>query len=127
MKKEIVIDKEMGLTRVAVLEDGELCEFYLEREGARKLAGNIYKGRVQNVLPGMQAAFVDIGTDKNAFLYVGDAGVDQRDFTFDGKTQPVVSIKKPGKNSQEVLVQVVKEPDGTKGARITTHITLPGR
>ena len=127
MKKEIVIDKEPGLTRVAVLEDGELCEFYLEREGARKLAGNIYKGRVQNVLPGMQAAFVDIGTDKNAFLYVGDAGVDQRDFTFDGKTQPVVSIKKAVKNGQEVLVQVVKEPDGTKGARITTHITLPGR
>ena len=76
-KKEILIGREFGLTRVAVLEDGELCEFYLEREGARKLAGNIYKGRVQNVLPGMQAAFVDIGTDKNAFLYVGDAGVDQ--------------------------------------------------
>ena len=127
MKKEIVIDKEPGLTRVAVLEDDELCEFYLEREGAKKLAGNIYKGRVQNVLPGMQAAFVDIGSDKNAFLFLGDAGVDKRDLTFGGEAQPVIEVKKPVKNGQEVLVQVVKEPDGTKGARITTHITLPGR
>ncbi len=128
MKKEILIDKERFLTRAAVLEDGELCEFYLEREGAKKQAGNIYKGRVQNVLPGMQAAFVDIGTGKNAFLYVGDAEPDKRDYTFGGdvaKAQP--SIKKAVKNGQELLVQVVKEPDGDKGARITTHLTLPGR
>ena len=71
-KKEIIISREPELTRVAVLEDGELCEFYLEREGAHKLAGNIYKGRVQNVLPGMQAAFIDIGLERNAFLYAGD-------------------------------------------------------
>lgn len=133
-KKEIIIDREKGLTRVAVMEDDELCEFYLEREGAQKLAGNIYKGRVQNVLPGMQAAFVDIGAERNAFLYVGDAGVDQRDFVFDkdGKADGEVaarlqSIRKAVKSGQEIMVQVIKEPDGTKGARITTHITLPGR
>ena len=84
-KKEIVIDQEKGLTRVAVLEDDELCEFYLEREGAEKQAGNIYKGRVQNVLPGMQAAFVDIGTDRNAFLYLGEPELDKRDFVFGGE------------------------------------------
>lgn len=126
-KKEIIISREPELTRVAVLEDGELCEFYLEREGAHKLAGNIYKGRVQNVLPGMQAAFVDIGTDKNAFLYVGDIGVDERDLTFGGKRAAFTSIRQAVKAGQEIVVQVVKEPDGSKGARITTHITLPGR
>lgn len=127
MKKEIIIDREPGLVRVAVMEDDELCEFYLEREGAHKLAGNIYKGRVQNVLPGMQAAFVDIGTEKNAFLYVGDIGVDQRDFSFGGEKAAIPSIKKAVRANQEIMVQVVKEPDGSKGARITTHITLPGR
>ncbi len=133
-KKEIIIDQEKELTRVAVMEDGELCEFYLEREGAQKLAGNIYKGRVQNVLPGMQAAFVDIGADRNAFLYVGDAGVDQRDYAFgkdgalgEGVAARIQSIKKVVKSGQEIMVQVIKEPDGPKGARITTHITLPGR
>ena len=128
-KKEIVIDQEKGLTRVAVLEDDELCEFYLEREGAEKQAGNIYKGRVQNVLPGMQAAFVDIGTDRNAFLYLGEPGLDKRDFVFggEGEAPRIQRPKKPVKSGQEIMVQVIKEPDATKGARITTHITLPGR
>lgn len=133
-KKEIVIDEEKGLTRVAVLEQGELCEFYLEREGAEKQVGNIYKGRVQNVLQGMQAAFVDIGTDRNAFLYVGDVNIDKRDFMFgkEGENTDAIaarfqSIKKVVKSGQEIMVQVIKESDGTKGARISTHITLPGR
>ena len=128
-KKEIVIDQEKGLTRVAVLEDDELCEFYLEREGAEKQAGNIYKGRVQNVLPGMQAAFVDIGTDRNAFLYLGEPELDKRDFVFggEGEAPRIQRPKKPVKSGQEIMVQVIKEPDATKGARITTHITLPGR
>jgi len=129
IKKEIVIDQEKGLTRVAVLEDDELCEFYLEREGAEKQAGNIYKGRVQNVLPGMQAAFVDIGTDRNAFLYLGEPELDKRDFVFggEGEAPRIQRPKKPVKSGQEIMVQVIKEPDATKGARITTHITLPGR
>ena len=65
MKREILIDREPGLVRVAVLEEGELCEYFLEREGAEKIAGNLYKGKVQNVLRGMQAAFVDIGMGKS--------------------------------------------------------------
>ena len=93
MKKEILIDREKGLTRVAILEDEELCEFYLEREGAEKLAGNIYKGRVQNVLRGMQAAFVDIGTGKNAFLYLGDEGPDKRDLAFPGQEAQIPAAR----------------------------------
>ena len=128
MKKEILIDREKGLTRVAILEDEELCEFYLEREGAEKLAGNIYKGRVQNVLRGMQAAFVDIGTGKNAFLYLGDEGPDKRDLAFPGQEAQVPAARQERVvANQDLLVQVVKEPDGTKGARLSTHITLPGR
>lgn len=128
MKKEILIDREKGLTRVAILEDEELCEFYLEREGAEKLAGNIYKGRVQNVLRGMQAAFVDIGTGKNAFLYLGDEGPDKRDLAFPGQEALVPAARQERVvANQDLLVQVVKEPDGTKGARLSTHITLPGR
>ena len=128
MKKEILIDREKGLTRVAILEDEELCEFYLEREGAEKLAGNIYKGRVQNVLRGMQAAFVDIGTGKNAFLYLGDEGPDRRDLAFPGQEALVPAARQERVvANQDLLVQVVKEPDGTKGARLSTHITLPGR
>lgn len=129
MKKEILIDREPGLTRVAILEDDELCEFYLEREGAEKLAGNIYKGRVQNVLNGMQAAFVDIGTGKNAFLYLGDDGPDARDLTFPGQEAAQIPCMRQERvhNGQELLVQVIKEPDGTKGARLSRQITLPGR
>ena len=123
MKKEILIDREKGLTRVAILEDEELCEFYLEREGAEKLAGNIYKGRVQNVLRGMQAAFVDIGTGKNAFLYLGDEGPDKRDLAFPGQEAQIPAARQERVvANQDLLVQVVKEPDGTKGARLSTHI-----
>ena len=131
MKKEIILDREPGLTRAAVLEDGNLAEFYQEKEGFEKISGNIYKGRVQNVIPGIQAAFVDIGTDKNAFLFLGDAEGDARDFTFGGNTdeaaKAALSTKKPVHNNQEILVQVTKEPDGDKGARVSSHIALPGR
>ncbi len=131
MKKEIIIDREPGLTRAAVLEDGNLAEFYQEKEGAEKISGNIYKGRVQNVVSGIQAAFVDIGTDKNAFLFLGDAEMDARDFTFGGQAdetaKAALSAKKAVKNNQEILVQATKEPDGDKGARVSAHIGLPGR
>ena len=82
MKKEIIADVTQHDARVALLEDGELAEIQVELKGNERLVGNIYKGRVQNVLPGMQAAFVDIGLDKNAFLYVGDILADKGDFDF---------------------------------------------
>ncbi len=131
MMKDILIETDSGQTRLAVLEDGELSEYYVERKGQEKLAGNIYLGRVANILPGMQAAFVDIGLDKNAFLHAGDIRVNTSDFGSEGEalqqqlsSQP---IKKMLKMGQELLVQVIKEPGGTKGPRISSHVTLPGR
>ncbi|KJS88633.1 MAG: ribonuclease G [Desulfosporosinus sp. BICA1-9] len=113
--------------RAAVFEQGELVELFEEEGASSHMVGNIYKGRVENVLPGMQAAFVDIGVDKNAFLYVGDA-IPAR-FDEDGKVSPVVNdrIENVLKPRQELLVQVTKEPVSTKGARISVNITLPGR
>ncbi|GAB6155691.1 Rne/Rng family ribonuclease [Desulfosporosinus burensis] len=113
--------------RAAVFEQGELVELFEEVGASSHMVGNIYKGRVENVLPGMQAAFVDIGVDKNAFLYVGDAI--PAHFDEDGKVSPVVHdrIENILKPRQELLVQVTKEPVSTKGARISVNITLPGR
>ena len=133
MYTEIIADVTKHESRVAVVEDGRLAELQVELKGKERLVGNIYKGRVQNVLPGMQAAFVDIGLDKNAFLYVGDILVDKNDFDFENNHGAVakefkdINIKDVVKKGQEILVQVLKQPGGTKGARITTHITLPGR
>ncbi len=131
MGKEIIVDINPYQTRVVLLEDGSPSEIYIERRGRERLVGNIYNGRVQNVLPGMQAAFVDIGLERNAFLYAGDITVDKCDFTFNGASADlrfempnIRDVVKPG---QEIMVQVLKEPVGTKGARVTTHITLPGR
>ncbi len=131
MGKEIIVDINPYQTRVVLLEDGAPGEIFIERRGRERLVGNIYKGKVQNVLPGMQAAFVDIGLERNAFLYAGDITVDKSDFTFNDasadmrfETPSIRDIVKPG---QEIMVQVLKEPVGTKGARVTTHITLPGR
>jgi len=110
------------------MEDGKLVEYYVERPGSERPAGNIYKGRVVNVLPGMDAAFVDIGLEKNAFLYVGDVALNRDDFEFksQGNAQ-LPDIRDVVKQGQEIIVQVVKDPLGGKGARITTHVTLPGR
>jgi ribonuclease G len=129
MVKEILVDADSDLTRVAVLEDGNLAEIYVERNFNQRVAGNIYKGKVVNVLPGMQAAFVNIGLEKNAFLYVDDVITDEDP---SGDNEVYESVKPPSINDvlkvgQDVLVQVVKEPMGTKGARVTNHITLPGR
>jgi len=120
---EILVDVGVNETQLAFLEDGELVEFYIERKNNRRIVGNIYKGRVINVLPGMQAAFVDIGLEKNSFLYVKDA-VPQYLSDEDANKIQIKDLLKPG---QEIIVQVIKEPIGTKGARVTTHITLPGR
>ncbi len=129
--KQIVVDIHYDQTRVAVLEDGDLVEFYMEDDEKQGLVGNIYRGRVTNVLPGMQAAFVDIGLEKNAFLYVGDINVDNTVFDFgdrnSGKVLKNISLRDIIREGQEITVQILKEPMGTKGARVTTHITLPGR
>ncbi|HPZ43341.1 MAG TPA: Rne/Rng family ribonuclease [Bacillota bacterium] len=129
MLKEIVVNVGEEETRVAVLEDNVPVEIYIERSVNQRLVGNIFKGRVENVLPGMQAAFVNIGLEKNAFLYVEDAlparspEVNEQGGTALGGAN-ICDILKQG---QEVLVQIVKEPIGTKGPRVTIHITLPGR
>jgi len=133
LSKKIVVDVHHGQIRVALLEDNKLVELYMEGEETQRVVGNIYRGKVANVLPGMQAAFVDIGLDKNAFLYVGDINTDKSVFEFEGSpcqyghNSKVVSIRDIIKEGQEITVQILKEPIGTKGARVTTHITLPGR
>ncbi len=132
MHKEIIVDINPYQTRVVLMEEDAPSEVLIERRGRERLVGNIYIGKVQNVLPGMQAAFVDIGLERNAFLYAGDIQIDKSDFSFNNgesevKLPPVPNIKDMVKSGQEIIVQVVKEPVGTKGARITTHITLPGR
>ncbi len=131
MNKKIVADINALEARIALLEDDKLVEIHVERRGKERLVGNIYKGRVANVLPGMQAAFVDIGLERNAFLYAGDILADTSDFEFDAKSESVnlrpKKIEEMVKEGQEIVVQVLKQPGGTKGARITTHVTLPGR
>ena len=111
--KTILLNVTPEETRMAMTESGRLTEMEIERPAHSHLVGNIYKGRVQNVLPGMQAAFVDIGKKKNAFLYLGDGN------SSDGGEKYSVG--------QSVMVQVVKDTVGTKGPRVTTRISLPGR
>lgn len=130
MFKEIMIQITADETAVAVIEEHKLVEIYLERSLNQRLVGNIYRGKVANVLPGMQAAFVDIGLEKNAFLYVEDAypgRVVNAEAEIERMSQNHPHISELLKEEQNVTVQVVKEPLGTKGARVTTNITLPGR
>ena len=131
MNKRVIID--MGLTeeRVAVIEAGRLVEIHIERIEDDKIVGYIYKGRVTNVLPGIEAAFVDIGIEKNAFLHIDNDTDDQdKDEEVFIKTDSG-SVSKTAldkiKVNQEIMVQVVKEAILPKGARITTNISLPGR
>lgn len=123
---QIIIDVGLNENRVAIVENDELVELYIERDDSKRIVGNIYKGRVVNVLPGMQAAFVDIGLEKNAFLYVKDA-IPKELLSNKNINLKDISIKDVVKVGQEIIVQVIKEPFGTKGARVTTHITIPGR
>jgi ribonuclease G len=133
MIKEIIVDVGSLQTRAAVLEDGEPAEIFIESNHPHRLVGNIYRGIVREVLPGLQAAFVDIGADKNAFLYVSEAvpgkktGADSSE-----KSRNNTGVHKPRiehmvKPGQEITVQVIKEPMENKGARVTTNITLPGK
>jgi ribonuclease G len=130
MNKDLIVSSTPQETKVALLEDGGVAEFFIEREAHRGVVGNIYKGRVTRVLPGMQSAFVDMGLERDAFLYVADV--------FEDLDENLLSPEEQGRNNhapieerlqegEEVLAQVVKEPLGTKGARITTHVSLPGR
>ncbi len=129
MINEMIVDVDSEEIRVGILEDKELVEIHIERTSQQGLVGNIYRGKVSTVLPGMQAAFIDIGYEKNAFLYVGDA-IQQKEFSddeIDYRDYAEYNISDILKVGQEITVQVIKEPVGTKGPRVSTHITLPGR
>ena len=148
MTKEMIISSNGHETMVAILEDDLVAEIFVERERHRGVVGNVYKGRVSKVLPGMQSSFIDLGLERDGFLYVAEVvdtveeferleGGDEddkdkpdgeakaRNGSDEPKEQP--RIEDLLKEGQEILVQVVKEPLGTKGARLTSHVTMPGR
>src|SRR3989475_2533279 len=141
MTKEMIISSNGHETIVAILEDDLVAEIFVERERQRGVAGNVYKGRVSKVLPGMQSSFIDIGLERDGFLYVADvidtleefekleSGEDDGDGQkrSDPRDRPPQKIEELLREGQEILVQVVKEPLGTKGARLTSHVTMPGR
>jgi ribonuclease G len=140
MSNEIVINASVGETRVGIIERNLFTELHIERDDERNVAGAVVKGRVTRVLPGMQAAFVDIGLEKAAFLYAGDyydnsvksngnngAPERSRGRSRNGSRQPPPSIDTLLREGQEIVVQVAKEPIGSKGARITSHISIAGR
>jgi len=126
MTLELLVNVTPQETRVAVVENGVLQEVFIERARRRGLVGNIYKGVVRRVLPGMQAAFVDIGLERAAFLHASDiaVSVDDEKIEHSGSGDNITRLLHEG---QQVLVQVIKDPLGTKGARLTTHITVPSR
>ena len=155
MNKELIVSSNRHETMAAILEDDQVSEIFIERERHRGVVGNLYKGRVSKVLPGMQCAFVDIGLERDAFLYVGDVidNLKELEEADDADAGEVAEASEDGEPSerkshgrsdrrsngrpdgkieelltagQEILVQVVKEPLGTKGARITSHATIPG-
>src|SRR5690349_9584200 len=163
MTKEMIISSTAHETRVAILEDDQVAEIFIERERQRGVVGNLYKGRVSKVLPGMQSSFIDLGLERDGFLYVADVAAnpeeldrfetEEDDASPSGQggappTGQASSSRRGGggrgrdrerekgpepkiedllKEGQEILVQVAKEPLGTKGARLTSHVTLPGR
>src|SRR5437867_3127571 len=150
MSREIVINATKHESRIAVLDEGQIVELWVERSRQRTVVGNIYKGRVTRVLPGMQSAFVDLGLEKDAFLYVADVGEEVDDFdrfgaegdddkrdadppvvpTVEGEVpapKPLPSIDELLREGQELVVQVTKDTIAHKGVRISTHVTLPGR
>ncbi|MBW2542754.1 MAG: Rne/Rng family ribonuclease, partial [Deltaproteobacteria bacterium] len=140
MSNEIVINASLGETRVGIIERNQFTELHIERAGEKNVAGTVVKGRVTRVLPGMQAAFVDIGLEKAAFLYAGDYYDDSRKGngngdapergrgrSRNGSRQQPPSIDTMLREGQEIVVQVAKEPIGSKGARITSHISIAGR
>src|SRR6266849_976761 len=147
----MIISSNRHETVVAILEDDLVAEIFVERERQRGVVGNVYKGRVSKVLPGMQSSFIDLGLERDGFLYVADvidtlvefdklAGDDDDEAgggsnggggggrrERDRQDKPQQKIEELLKEGQEIVVQVVKEPLGTKGARLTSHVTMPGR
>ncbi|WP_344930167.1 Rne/Rng family ribonuclease, partial [Streptosporangium carneum] len=122
VERVMVVRRTGGRTQIAVLEDGVLVEHYVNREASQSYVGNVYLGKVQNVLPSMEAAFVDIGKGRNAVLYAGEVNFDTAGL--EGQPKRIEVALKSG---QSVLVQVTKDPIGHKGARLTSQISLPGR
>ena len=138
MNKEIIINATNEETRIAILEDSRLVELFVERPEYERMVGDIYKGKVSRVLPGMQAAFIDIGMEQNAFLHFSDVSESYQGYFVDfdeeeedtprrKSAQSVFNVAKNLKKNQDILVQIIKEPIGTKGCRVTTDISLPGR
>ncbi|ALP42879.1 ribonuclease G [Aeromonas schubertii] len=128
MSVELLINVTPSETRVALVENGQLQEVHVERQARRGIVGNIYKGKISRVLPGMQAAFVDIGMDKAAFLHASDIVPHTECVAIKEKEQfQAGNIAELVRQGQDIMVQVVKDPLGTKGARLTTDITLPSR
>src|SRR6266851_6614915 len=147
MTKEMIVSSNGHETMVAILEDDLVAEIFVERERQRGVVGNVYKGRVSKVLPGMQSSFIDIGLERDGFLYVADVidtmeefdkldSGDEDDKGDAGRSgpgrdrdrdRPKPKIEDLLREGQEILVQVVKEPLGTKGARLTSHVTMAGR
>ncbi len=144
MTKEMIVSSNGHETMVAILEDDLVAEVFVERERQRGVVGNVYKGRVSKVLPGMQSSFIDLGLERDGFLYVADVvdtmdefdkldsgeeegGGNGRDSSKSDRDRPQPKIEDLLKEGQEILVQVVKEPLGTKGARLTSHVTMAGR
>ena len=150
MTKELIVSTTPQETKVALLEDGAVSELFIEREAHRGVVGNIYKGRVTRVLPGMQSAFVELALERDAFLYVADVFEELGDNLLDPEERGLsggagngsvtgggngavtanhrhAPIEERLREGQDVIVQVLKEPLGTKGARITSHVSLPGR
>jgi len=122
--RQMLVHGKHDTLETAILQEGKLVEFDMEKnDGAKQVIGSLFKGKVINVLPGMQAAFVDIGLVKNAFLYIDDVLHPHLERQPKEKP-PITELLRPG---QELIVQVVKEPIGSKGARVTTHYSLPGR
>ena len=132
MNKEIIINSSLGETRIAILEDGKLVELFVEKPERERMVGDIYLGKVVNVVKGMRAAFVNIGQKQDAFLHFSDIGesfstvsaiIDRGE---DNHVQEVIPPEQI-KVGQEILVQIIKEPISTKGSRLTTQISIPGR
>jgi ribonuclease G len=126
MKEEILINVTPQESRAAVLENGMLQELFIERTSSRGLVGNIYRGKVIRVLPGMQAAFINIGRERSAFLHAAEVLPFTEDLT-DKEKQPIPDITELLHDGETVTVQVIKDELGTKGARLTTHLTIPSR
>src|SRR2546427_1550953 len=143
MQKEMIVSSNGHETMVAILEEDLVAEVFVERERHRGVVGNVYKGRVSKVLPGMQSSFIDVGLERDGFLYVADvidtldefdklAGDDEEEGggnkgRGNDRDRPQPKIEELLKEGQEIIVQVVKEPLGTKGSSLTSHVTMPGR